>query len=740
MLLPRSTKSSARFARGALALVFVLAAGAGLRDDHADACGWSGPEIEEITTFDPKVLGEPTWDGLYYNPFVSGFGGACADCAEKAMLADWRGYLKDAVSDGDWQQILLRATPDELAAIAAHLSGRGGRPDRYEKSSLWKSAAARERLAAAVAYVSLARRVEPYATFEPYDASGNTRRHKSPAGALLSEALAGQRAAKDPFLAQRYAFLALRILFYRRDWTGAIAHFDKQAKVLAGPSADLPWRARYYVAGALLRDQQRARGNLELARVHAGYPGLAGAAAQDFQPLEEADWRATLKLAASAQEKALLWRLVGVKQDGIVAIREIAKLDPRSSLIALLLVRELTRAESMVFHSSPTPAEAGAQKKAFAAVEQLAAAQASTPGADRPWLAELVAAHAAARGRGDVAAVRARLQRATAARPGDTRVTAQAKASLALALAVEWKQNPAAEQELARTMSEIDPKFTRLSPVRGEVRGALAAAYAKAGKLAIAELLKPGTASGALARRPGKPAWEDPAFIQEMIAQTSRTQTPFERFVLEGSYDRPSLERELALRYLVDGDFAAAAQTFKTTKASSAKLGTDPFVIHIVDCHDCDHARYASAPWTHASFAARLAELDKTAKGSGEPAAEAALALGNALYNITHYGNARVVLEGSHHATTDTRPAERWYRRAHDLTKNRELRAKAAYLAAKAELAHLLNAAGGPDSPPSTLPVPKTWFPALRKLSDTRYYREVLRECGHFSEWLRNRP
>jgi hypothetical protein len=374
-------------------------------------------------------------------------------------------------------------------------------------------------------------------------------------------------------------------------------------------------------------------------------------------------------------------------------------------------------------------------------VEQLAAAQASTPGADRPWLAELVAAHAAAR-RGDVAAVRARLGRATAARPGDSRVAAQARATLSLALAVDWKMNPAAEQELARTMSEIDPKFARLSPVRAEVRAALAASYAKAGKLVQAELLRPGAASDPTVRRPGKPAWADPAFIQEMIAQAGRTQTSFERFLLEGSYDRPTLERELALRYLVDGDFAAAAQTFATTKATSSKLGTDPFVIHIVDCHDCDHERYANAPWTHASFAARLAELERTAKGSGEPAAEASLAIGNALYNITHYGNARVVLADTHQKTMDMHPAERWYRRAHDLAKSRELKAKAAYLASKAELAHLINTAGGPPDygVSSTLPVPKLWFSTLKKYEGTKYYREVLRECGHFSSWLRSRP
>ncbi|HSK00359.1 MAG TPA: hypothetical protein VK932_03920, partial [Kofleriaceae bacterium] len=344
---PRSTRSSARFASAALALAFVLAAGAGLRDRRADACGYDEPSIEELTAFDPKVIGDPTWDGLYFDPFTAGFGGPCTDCMAKAMLADWRGYLKDAVTEADWRKVLLAATPSDLAQIANHLAGSGSPPAGYEHSSLWKSAAARDRLAAAVGFVRLARRLEPHATFEAYDARGNPTLSRPPPPALLADALAGLKAsAKDPFLAQRHAFLAVRIQFYRRDWAGVAATFDRNARALAGPSADLAWRARYYVAGALMRDKKRARANLELARVHAGYPPLAGAAVQDFQPAEEADWRETLRLAAGAREKALLWRLVGVKQDGIVAAREIAKLEPRSDLIALLLVRELARAES----------------------------------------------------------------------------------------------------------------------------------------------------------------------------------------------------------------------------------------------------------------------------------------------------------------------------------------------------------------------------------------------------------
>lgn len=34
------------------------------------------------------------------------------------------------------------------------------------------------------------------------------------------------------------------------------------------------------------------------------------------------------------------------------------------------------------------------------------------------------------------------------------------------------------------------------------------------------------------------------------------------------------------------------------------------------------------------------------------------------------------------------------------------------------------------------LPVPTTWFTRLKQLSDTRYYQEVLEECGTFQSWI----
>jgi hypothetical protein len=766
---------NASFTRCASALLLASLAAVALRGEAADACGWDGPTVEDLTTFDPRIAEGPERDELYYNPDQHGWGELCGSCAIEAMQADWQSYLGGAVTREDWDAVLLRGKAAELKALSELLAPgarRGAAPAAYAKSSLWKDAGARPKLRAAVELVRLAREVEAFAERASDTARGASEEDSAQSAAtpakaakaakaadlaanLATMARAGMRAAREPFLVQRYAFQLMKVLFYQQRWTDVIVLAEKQAAQLATPSQDLAWRARYYQAGALMRSGLRARGNLELARIHAGYAALSGPAANDFRPMEEADWRESLRLARTVKEKVELWRLVGITRDGVVAMREIVKLDATSPLLALLMVRELERIEARGEDPYAGPMDAkelAQQQRALAELEQLAQAIAAAPRADRPWLMTLIAGHLAAK-RGDLAAAKRQLLAALSARPDDARVKSQVHASLAMALVTDTAKGsggkvakaPSMERAnaVADEMLKVAPEFARLGKLREQVRGTLATAYLAAGKLVEAELLRPGILEGQPATA-GK--WQEPAFLKAMIAQARKQEggqaAPFDRFLVEQSYSRPQLEAELALRYLTAGAFGEAARWFAAGTAASGKLGTDPFVMRLVDCHDCDHEQYANAPWTHASFAARLVQLEKAAGGKGEPAAAAALALGNALYNITWYGNARVVLDGTHQQVETPRAAERWYKRAFELSRDRELRAQAAFFAAKAELGAMISAAEDAASLGeaehlglSELPKPKTWFPVLDTFADTAYYQEVLAECSNFSSW-----
>jgi hypothetical protein len=729
-----STMSIARFASSALLATVAAIALRGERPAQACSGGdWSG--IEQITTFDPQIVGE--WEGLAYNPYSSGFGGVCGDCLDKAMLADWAGYLGKDLKPDDWRKVLVGATEGELAGLRAKANNKAvAAPKGYESSTVFK--APKDRLLASLDFVKLVRRIEPFASFAIYDADGNDRKPTPPPADALTAARDGMK-SKDPFLAQRYGFQALRVAFYQRDWPAVVALYDRNAAVFAGPSQDLAAQARHYVAGALMRKGNRARANLELARIAAEYPAIAGQAALGFEPAENSDWKDSLKLATTVRDKIVLWRMIGIKKDPIVAVQEILKLDPKSPLIALLLVRELTKAEGHVVDrfswNMPEPKDIAAQRKEFSRIEQIALDQIAKNG-DRPWLMELIAGHIAAK-RGDLQIARARIQRAVAARPNDVKVASQARASLAVALALSWKLgDQAAETEIATAMAGIDKSFNRLQATRDEVRNKLAKVYLKAGKLAEAEWLEPGTVdpmSSSWGRPPVKRHWENVSFIRAMIARGQQKATPFDRFIVDGAFTQDQLQFELAMRLVFEGDFKGAQATMPKGKVK--RFGVDPFVIHRRDCHECDLQKYAKAKWDHANLIARLIELDAKVKLGGETGADAAMQIGAVLYNMSWYGNATMVTDEVHQTARDTAPAIRYFKKAYELTTNKELKAKAAFFAAKSEIATLTAIEEEKPNPGNVEPISPTWYPVLKKLSTAKYYKEVIAECGRFAVW-----
>ena len=604
----------------------------------AAACGWTETEMAELTTFDPSVTGERTDMSLAYDINTLSVGARCEACEQRARREDWNGYFGGQLDAANWELLLLNANVADVNTLEASLAS-GHPPERLRPifESVQRQPQLRTRVARALAYVKLARAVENVASL----AAAPSAPPPQPLQKSLRRAAAVALAEKDPFMLQRYSFLRLRVTFYERRWAD-VKQMVAAMPELKVPSDDLAWRARHYLAGALRRTGDVADANLELARIYAGSDVLRGRAASDFQPQEDADWEAALQRAGNARTQALLWHMVGLKFDGVAAAQAIFKLDPTSKLLALLVVRELAKLEA----SDPDPA------KHNAVLEKLVATVARTPGADRPWVMSLVGGHLAAQ-RGDVETARHRLGEALAARPDDQKLRNQARASLALGLARQGKTDPASLKELAHTMLSQDVDFRNFVAVNQQVRGSLAAAMARSGRVIEAEFLQPG------ASRTPSSSWQDPRFLQLMLARTKQTNSEFDRFLLASAYTRQSLELELALNLLFHDQFAAAKPWLSRQAATTLELNADPFVTHIKDCFDCDFGsrRADGKVWTLPALLERLNRLRVRANQTGDTAARASLELGTALYNLTLMGNARSLARDTRQATHDTSAA-----------------------------------------------------------------------------------
>jgi hypothetical protein len=724
----------------ALASVAVMLGVIGVSPTPARACaGGDDDTIEDATTFDAHVLGRPQDARLFYDPATRAIGsGPCENCAVEEMRADWSAYLGTLAKPEEWEPILLRAP---LATIDGLIFSLQGKADKAAKPpavmpARWNALSAddRSRLLGALYFVGFARRVEAFSNADAGATAWGPPASKPRPPAATAEALITKGGAAlgrttDPFLRQRYAFQLLRLRFYARPPTEVVSFYAAEANALEAPSPALTWRARYYLAGAQRKAGNLAEANLWLARIHASSAALASAAASDFQPVEDADWRATLSAAKSTQEKIRLWHLVGLRSDALVAWQEIERLDPRSEELGLLAVRELNRVE----------ATGGREVGALEAAARKTASRGLVP---HPWLFSLVAAHAAAL-RGDLAAVRRDL-----AKPmppdGDNLgrlVAAQTKATLALGLATAFKKRDSKlEEELAATMAQIPDSFSRRGTLVARVRTALATAFNQEKRCAQGAWLE--------VEACGK-SWSDPAFLEAALLRAQNPPSGLDRFVMSSSGVTPaSLEAELGVLYASRGELGKALAHLRGSRAASKRLGTEPFLMHIRDCHDCDHERYGpKATWTTLSLVERMSELEARQQDPAkvgltpEMAAREALLLGHAYYNLSYFGNARVFSEDVHAFASPSWlvQASRWYKRAFEKATSRELKAEAAFMAAKTELGTLLGT-GGEATENADLPVPAKWFPVVKKFRDTAYVRDVIRECGHFRLWLGAEP
>jgi hypothetical protein len=132
--------------------------------------------------------------------------------------------------------------------------------------------------------------------------------------------------------------------------------------------------------------------------------------------------------------------------------------------------------------------------------------------------------------------------------------------------------------------------------------------------------------------------------------------------------------------------------------------------------------------------------------------------LANAYYNITHYGNARLFYQTditgyeSYRANAISKIfqdrftaqdiAEKCYLQAKSYAQTKEQLARCTFMAGKCERNEYYNDRYREEKEYSSeeyvFPGGKYFAELKQKFADTQYYKEVLRECGYFREYLKS--
>jgi hypothetical protein len=581
----------------------------------------------------------------------------------------------------------------------------------------------------------------------------------------------------DSFLKNRYWFLTMKARFYSSDKKKAIDFFNKTENSV--PKNVLYYRALSYVAGINYQQKKYAVSNYLYAQVFDKCPELRIVTAYSFHPKNDADWNKSLAMAKNNKEKAALWAIHGYYKDEKQAIEKIYELDPKSEHLNYLATRLVNKQEQAINNSfqqnagenvpmkNQTVAEnkienqSKIDKTAFALVEKIATAG----NTERPYLWDLSLGYLQTL-KGDYANADKSFNKAVKTLPKTELAGMQVrllrfvnnlnkidkltdKNEKTVLADLNWLYN-----ELPKTYKGQEFRYQNASSWS---RSYLSALYKGKADPVMAEIFGESRYS----------YWND----GNSFYDNEKNLLAIKTFLSKSN--KSEIEKIGAGIYSLKlkdiNNFQAVQATFKNkiSEAIGFMQQTDsvqyqtflgnPFNGSIKDCHDCDHVAYQKKKYSYIDFLNTIKAMqDKLAQK--EDVYTNSLLLGNAFYNITHFGNGRTFHEitivgygSSPYSFRDSMKEmitncylpKMYYQKAFEAATNKEQKAKCIYLISKCERNEYYNNKYNNVNSYWEIQDDKinfiAWnaFKTLKKdYSDTKYYQEVIAECGYFNTYV----
>ena len=559
----------------------------------------------------------------------------------------------------------------------------------------------------------------------------------------------------DTFLKEKYWFLTIKAYFYSENRSNAISFFNgTSAKVEKGISY---YRALSYVAGINYSQKKYALSNYQFAVVFENCPILRKEAIFDFRPQETKDFNESLNMTKNNEEKAALWTLYGYYADPVEAIEKVYTIDPKNKHLTYLLTRavnieenNLNRSEYIKYTRKSYVNESKLDPKIYTLVSEIA----NKNNTLNPYMWQIVAGYFETL-KGNYSKATTHLNDAKKTAPQKILVQNQIKlfaifnqVSKTKVLNTQtenellpnlvWlyncnKQIENATEYYSRETSNDENKL-RTDFLVSWSRSYISNLYKKQNNEVMSELFSREDnyyAKGERLEKMQTYFLENKNTAWDKLAQSLYTIT------LEDIYEYKGIM--FAYKNQID----EAIIEFKKCKKLDTLYG-NPFNGKIMDCIDCDHNAKQKTKYTKLTFLEKVKEIQNNVANNAETFSGNIL-LGNAFYNMSHYGNARLfynnpivdqygnyIDEEYSDILFSNSQMENYYKDALNTAQNDEERAKATFLLTKIERNKFyLSNQFVPDK--VDFITFKGYKTLMQNYSNTKYYQEVINECGYFS-------
>lgn len=739
--------------------------------DIALACGGGDLYVWQSSSFSPEASIDKRYTPFFYDPYYHfhdiRFDDEHSTRFNNNVIDDWYGFLDGKIAQENIDLLLLSdESNNEVEKLYDYFTKRSA-SDVVQK---WNKLADLNdwRVRAFVEFAYIAKQIDLFAApVRDEDAywiykSARTKGDGVPRP-IINELAERYNTTSDRFLKNRYWFQNIKALFYTnlREEFEEFFETTKQQE----PQNILYYRALGYLAGFKYEQKHYKEANIIYADIFDKVPAMRTVATNSFHLESEDVWLENIALAKTTDEKIALWTMLGYLKDEERAITEIYKLDPKSKHIDLLLTRVINKhelnAENGLFAT-----DVSSNKLVDEHVLKMITGIAAENKISNPYLWHSAIGYIYTwEGKYDIA--NNYFDQAEKALPNAKPLASHQLRLLRLLneiKAIKTVKDNNVEKLTGKlawlyNMKEHAPENLRYKYAIRESKEYFATLYAKQNNLLYAELLKHVDAF-----------YMYPKNIDSMLGfMLKQNKTPFEQLLKEiypiSIYD---LYHYKAVVAAFDDKLEDAVNYMqKAEHLGKTILLANPFNGFIKDCHDCEHARRQTVKYSSLSALQKMKEM----KGYVEQNKDVynnSLLLGNAYYNLTFYGNARLfsvsgltgeVIPGlpeniacfAQTMLTNCDTAKKYYQKAVSSAENDEQRAKATYMIAKCERNEYYNkhyAFGKCGEYTEHVYYPNgfnaksfsyAWdgFKDLKeKYAHTQYYKDVIEECEYFEVYV----
>jgi hypothetical protein len=717
------------------------------------ACAGGDWDEYSYSSFTPEAFVDSAYKPFFYSDqfyYAIGHDNEHVVRFNQEIVEEWGTYLALPNTEKELQYFLLTASEGVIDSI-----------NQLPIQSLPKALAgiqlvrnkSDKKIAAFFTFLGYAKANESYAATQfdywDYDEQSKEKALSAVQKNNLTKMEQEFSSSTDIFIKQRYFFQLIRGYFFDARFNDCISFYEKYQTQF--PANTLAARCLSYVAGSFYKQKNYAQANYWYSKIYDISNHFKTVAHFSFHPQNESDWQQTLALCKTKEEQITLWQLLGIYFDEQRSIKEIYALDPKSEKLDLMLARLVNKQELKINTNEYGDPTSKSHTDSFSLSSlELVANVAKAENTIKPYLWYLSAGYLNFL-KTDYKKAEEYYGKSEKTLPNTELAKAQLRLFIFMnRLASLQKIDASSEQILLPDLLWLQNDAGHISEFRNYyaydwAKRTLAEKYEKqndhlkselcvqthsyySNPLYVAQLK-----SFLLKERPSK--FE--TYCQEIYPIKVASISEYQAIVL---VYQDKIDEAIALMQEAEG-------------VKDALLPGNPFNGNIKDCHDCDHAAAQKVKYSQLAFLLKLKEM-KANVAAGRDIYNNALLLGNAFYNITHFGNARFFYEGEviglGHSSPDIIPenframlldcsiAKHYYKTALSAASTQEQKAKLTYLLLKIERnEHYIKLFANPDySSWNYADMPPTNFSLLRPYQNTQYYKDVLSECGYFRSYL----